>query len=248
MVELKAAPNEDFWAHVDGALRELHALFLSRGYASLAQSRTGIPAEEFANVLIAVVALHDVGKAFSEYQKRIAMGGDKWSVPKHEYYSALVFWRCSESLLEEDLRQLATTAIMLHHIATRGPEPRKALIDWRKYNAPTRVSMSPHVRDELVQGFSKRVGANVLNLGGIPLEASIKEVEDLLILLEKPMKRLGSKGFRNYTLTLFMLRPIIVCDCRAAGIARSGSLKVFVRDFPNPECIRRVARIVECVA
>ena len=244
-IRLKAAPEEGFWQHVDNALKELELIFLKRKYPSLVWRRLGVKPELFEEVLRVAVAYHDLGKAYQEYQRRIPdSSGVKWSVPKHEYFSALALWRIVRGLPCR-VKKALTAAVMLHHIATRGPRPEKSIYDWDKYKAPREVSLSQEVFDELVEGFRERVPTSIADPSLIPLKLSLEGIKDLLYNeLRSFLAYVGPQGYEDYALTLFILRPIIVCDCRAAGLARSRSLRPFVKDIPSPSVMVKVREVV----
>ncbi|MDW7978130.1 MAG: CRISPR-associated endonuclease Cas3'' [Candidatus Caldarchaeum sp.] len=232
-----ASSHETLEDHIKLCLSYLNTYFLETGYARNVARIIGTSEEEAKRALKATVLFHDFGKAADEYQKKSA---DKISFPKHEYFSAASALR---TFAETGWKTSAVAAILLHHMAMRGPNLLANFNTWKKYNAPERATFP----DEFIQSFvaiaDEHGIGNIMNVE-IPRTLTLKDVETTVKTIHDKLVK-PSEWRANYILTLRLLRPLLIVDNLAAAMLREGLPKVYVKDLPKPETLKTNAELLK---
>lgn len=242
MTTLLAAPQETLQEHLKGVTDEVARMTLKKKMWTImrvAESFSNLHYSDVKKVFICVAAMHDVGKAYDWFQKRIhhaiAKGEKEFTVPRHELFSTYV----ASLVLKESfnvshiLYDCALLSILWHHYASRGPVlPR--IWDTMKIYAPglNSVYLDEEGKKELVSIlkliFTEYLDSFKVDPSKVPSHISLNETKKLIEYLDMKLNRRDSEYFVSgnnvlYYVTLPVLSTLQVADLLVANRKRGGN-------------------------
>ncbi len=222
--------------HVEGMLELYKEFFLNRGWHKVASRRTGLSSGELDLATKLAIIFHDLGKAF--YTDRLKSGR---GAPLHEVYSTLALRRlgkCRHKAPPGNVLELSMWAVALHHLSWR---------DVGFYSSGQFLYYARRVKALEEARITKELAKWLENLAleaGLDYDFRNALVGAQLNLREFPrlFLELRSKLGLLYPAALRISRVLIVVDNYDAARSRSGELRTFFRDLPDPTLIREAGR------
>lgn len=247
-----AAPDETLEDHVRVALEFLYGDRLSLAKCSKALARAskinlgiGVNEEEARDVINLAIALHDIGKAYAEYQQMIlkAKSSKDFSVPRHEVYSAFAINKLLDKRVNE-LWECMILSVLWHHYPTRGENIAVIFRTMREYLRIGKVTISREAVEEVrsiveasLEGVGVRVDRYNLQWNAFPREVELGDGELFDFLNGLNDKFALPHPERIYATALSILYPLQLCDIYSAsknrGLKSWGEFPMYLEELPS---------------